>query len=76
MERDLRRLADTRFDLLVIGAGVYGAATAWDAAQRGLHVALIDRGDFGSGTSFHNLKTLHGGLRSLQAMSFGQAIKG
>jgi glycerol-3-phosphate dehydrogenase len=72
MERDLRRLADTRFDLLVIGAGVYGAATAWDAAQRGLHVALIDRGDFGSGTSFHNLKTLHGGLRSLQAMSFGQ----
>jgi glycerol-3-phosphate dehydrogenase len=72
MERDLRRLADTRFDLLVIGAGVYGAATAWDAAQRGLHVALIDRGDFGGGTSFHNLKTLHGGLRSLQAMSFGQ----
>jgi glycerol-3-phosphate dehydrogenase len=72
MVRDLRRLADTRFDVLVIGAGVYGAATAWDAAQRGLNVALIDRGDFGSGTSFHNLKTLHGGLRSLQAMSFAQ----
>ena len=72
MVRDLRRLADTRFDVLVIGAGVYGAATAWDAASRGLNVALIDRSDFGSGTSFHNLKTLHGGLRSLQAMNLRQ----
>jgi glycerol-3-phosphate dehydrogenase len=72
MVRDLRRLADTRFDVLVIGAGVYGAATAWDAVQRGLSVALIDRSDFGSGTSFHNLKTLHGGLRSLQALNFRQ----
>jgi glycerol-3-phosphate dehydrogenase len=67
--RDLRRLADSRFDVLVIGAGIYGVATAWDAAQRGLSVALIDRGDIGGGTSFHNLKTLHGGLRSLQAMN-------
>lgn len=72
MVRDLRRLADSRFDVLVIGAGIYGAATAWDATSRGLHVALIDRGDFGSGTSFHNLKTLHGGLRSLQAMNLRQ----
>ena len=72
MVRDVRRLADTRFDVLVIGAGIYGVATAWDAAQRGLSVALIDRGDIGGGTSFHNLKTLHGGLRSLQAMNVRQ----
>lgn len=72
MVRDLRRLADTRFDVLVIGAGIYGAATAWEATSRGLNVALIDRGDFGGGTSFHNLKTLHGGLRSLQAMNLRQ----
>ena len=72
MVRDLRRLADTRFDVLVVGAGIYGAAAAWDAAQRGLSVALIDRGDFGGGTSFHNHKTLHGGLRSLQAMNVRQ----
>jgi len=72
MVRDLRRLADSVFDVLVIGAGIYGAATAWDAAQRGLSVALIDRGDFGGGTSFNNLKTLHGGLRSLQALDLGQ----
>jgi glycerol-3-phosphate dehydrogenase len=72
MVRDLRRLADTRFDVLVIGAGIYGAAAAWDATQRGLSVALIDRGDFGGGASFNSHKTLHGGLRSLQAMNLRQ----
>ena len=66
MRRDLRRLADEAYDLLIIGAGVYGAAMAWDAAQRGLKVALVDRGDIGSGTSFNNAKTVHGGVRSLQ----------
>jgi glycerol-3-phosphate dehydrogenase len=71
MTRDLRRLADTRFDVLVIGAGIYGAATAWDAAQRGLSVGIVDRQDFGAGTSFNNLKTVHGGLRSLQALDLG-----
>ena len=72
MVRDLRRLADTNFDVLVVGAGIYGVAAAWDAAQRGLSVAIIDRGDVGSGTSFNNLKTIHGGLRSLQALDFRQ----
>lgn len=70
--RDLRRLADTRFDALVVGAGIYGVATAWDLATRGLSVALIDRGDIGGGTSFNNLKTLHGGLRSLQSLDLAQ----
>lgn len=72
MVRDLRRLADDQFDVLVVGAGIYGAIAAWDAAQRGLSVAVIDRGDIGAGTSFNNLKTLHGGLRSLQAMNLAQ----
>ena len=66
MRRDLSRLAGAEFDLLVVGAGIYGAALAWDAAQRGLSVALVDRGDFGGATSFNNHKTVHGGLRSLQ----------
>jgi glycerol-3-phosphate dehydrogenase len=72
MVRDLRRLADTRFDLVVVGAGFYGALAAWDATLRGLSVALIDQGDFGGATSFNNHKTLHGGLRSLQSMNFAQ----
>ena len=66
MIRNLRRLADTEFDVLVVGAGIYGATIAWEATQRGLGVALIDRGDFGGGTSLNSLKTVHGGLRSLQ----------
>src|SRR5687767_4912270 len=73
MQRDLRQLADTRFDVLVVGAGFYGVTAAWDAAQRGLSVAIIDKDDFGAATSFNNLKTLHGGLRSLQALNFTQA---
>ena len=72
MHRDLRRLADTRFDVIVVGAGFYGAIAAWDATLRGLSVALIDKGDFGAATSFNNLKTLHGGLRSLQSLAFRQ----
>ena len=66
MRRDLRGLADTQFDLLIVGAGIYGATIAWDAAQRGLSVALIDRGDFGGGTSANSAKTVHGGVRALQ----------
>lgn len=72
MQRDLRRLADTKFDVIVVGAGFYGVTAAWDAAQRGLSVAIIDRGDFGGATSFNNLKTLHGGLRSLAALNYPQ----
>jgi glycerol-3-phosphate dehydrogenase len=72
MVRDLRRLADTGFDLVIVGGGIYGAIAAWDAVLRGLSVALIDKDDFGSGTSFNNLKTLHGGLRSLQSLNFSQ----
>lgn len=72
MQRDPRRLADTRFDVIVVGAGFYGVTIAWDAMQRGLSVAIIDKDDFGGATSFNNLKTLHGGLRSLQSFDFAQ----
>jgi glycerol-3-phosphate dehydrogenase len=72
MQRDLRHLADTKFDVIVVGAGFYGVTAAWDAAQRGLSVAIVDKDDFGGATSFNNLKTLHGGLRSLSALNFPQ----
>jgi glycerol-3-phosphate dehydrogenase len=71
VRRDLDRLREA-FDLVVIGAGIYGAAIAWDATLRGLRVALVDRGDIGSGTSFNNAKTLHGGVRSLQGLRLGE----
>jgi glycerol-3-phosphate dehydrogenase len=66
MKRDLARLAGQRFDLLVVGAGIYGACVARDAALRGLRVAIIDRADFGGATSHNSFKLIHGGLRYLQ----------
>src|SRR6476661_3515801 len=73
MRRDLAQLTARTFDVLVVGGGVYGLTIAYDAAQRGLSVALIDRGDFGSGSSFNHLRTLHGGLRYLQTLDIGRA---
>jgi glycerol-3-phosphate dehydrogenase len=68
--RDLSRLTTRDFDLLVVGGGVYGLTIAYDGAQRGLSVALVERGDFGAATSFNHLKTIHGGLRYLQSADF------
>ena len=73
MIRDLDRLTDSTFDVLVVGGGIYGLTTAYDAAQRGLSVALIERDDFGSGASFNHLRTIHGGLRYLQALDVARA---
>lgn len=68
MKRDLNKLANTEYDVIIIGAGIYGVAAAWDASLRGLKVALIDKDDFGSATSSNSLKTIHGGLRYLQQL--------
>ena len=73
MTRDLGRLTARTFDVLVVGGGIYGLTIAYDCAQRGLSVALIDRGDFGSGASFNHLRTIHGGLRYLQTLDIGRA---
>lgn len=66
MKRDLQRLADETFDLVIIGGGIYGVCVAWEAARRGLSVALLEKADFGWATSANSLKVIHGGLRYLQ----------
>ncbi len=60
------RLADERFDILVIGGGATGAGAALDAATRGLSVALIEAQDFSAGTSSRSTKLVHGGVRYLE----------
>ena len=70
MKRDLTALSSQEFDLAIVGGGIYGLACAWDAAQRGLSVALLERGDFAAATSWNSLKTIHGGLRYLQHADF------
>jgi glycerol-3-phosphate dehydrogenase len=71
MRRDLLRLANENFDLLVIGGGVTGACVARDAALRGMSVALIEKDDFAGATSAHNSKLIHGGLRYLRNFELG-----
>ncbi|MGQ0702749.1 MAG: glycerol-3-phosphate dehydrogenase [Gemmatimonadales bacterium] len=66
----LTDLGSGRHDLLVIGGGITGAGIARDAALRGLGVALVEAGDFGSGTSSRSSRLIHGGLRYLEARQF------
>jgi glycerol-3-phosphate dehydrogenase len=68
--QSLRALANSTYDVVVIGAGMTGAGVALDAASRGLKVALIDAGDIASGTSSKSSKMVHGGLRYLQQKEF------
>ncbi len=64
----LKRFREETFDLLIIGGGITGAATARDAVTRGLKVALVEARDFAWGTSSRSSKLIHGGLRYLQNM--------
>lgn len=60
------RLDGAHVDLAVVGGGIFGVCVAWDAALRGLSVALLERGDFGQATSANHFKVAHGGVRYLQ----------
>jgi glycerol-3-phosphate dehydrogenase len=66
MKRDLVPLSENSYDLVIIGGGITGICTAWDAALRGLSVALLEKGDFGHAASSATLKIIHGGFRYLQ----------
>jgi glycerol-3-phosphate dehydrogenase len=68
---NLARMAQDRFDVLVIGGGITGAGIALDAAARGFSVALVEKGDFASGTSGRSSRLVHGGLRYLEHREFG-----
>jgi len=66
----LTELADTAVDILVIGGGITGAGIARDAAMRGFRTALVERGDFATGTSGRSSRLIHGGLRYLEQYAF------
>lgn len=69
MKRTVDSLKNTLFDVVIIGAGIHGAATAWACAGRGLKTALVDQDDFGGAASANSLKIIHGGLRYLQHLN-------
>ena len=60
------RSGGSGFDILVVGGGATGVGIAVDAASRGHRVALLERSDFGKGTSSRSTKLVHGGVRYLQ----------
>jgi len=66
MQRDISRFSKHTYDLLVVGGGINGAAIAHLAAKRGMKVALLEKGDFASGTSSKSTKLIHGGIRYLE----------
>src|SRR6058998_819873 len=68
---NLDRMRKESFDVLVVGGGIVGAGVARDVACRGFATALVDRGDFASGTSGKTSRLIHGGLRYLQNYKVG-----
>ena len=72
LERDkiTHKLKETEFDLVIIGGGITGAGILLDASSRGMKVALVEKGDFASGTSSKSTKLIHGGLRYLKQFDF------
>src|SRR5271154_5582543 len=70
MIRDISRLSQSKFDLIVVGGGINGAAVANVAAASGATVALLEKNDFASGTSSKSTKLLHGGIRYLENFEF------
>ena len=69
-KKTIANLKKGTYDLVVIGGGITGAGIALDAASRGLKVALVEKGDFASGTSSKSTKLIHGGLRYLKQFDF------
>src|SRR5690625_1013694 len=67
----LDSMKEESFDLLIIGGGITGSGIARDAILRGLNVALIEKEDFGYGTSSRSSKLVHGGVRYLETGNIG-----
>lgn len=68
---NIEKLGVEQLDILIVGGGITGAGIARDAAMRGYRVALVDKGDFASGTSSKSSKLVHGGVRYMELFEFG-----
>jgi glycerol-3-phosphate dehydrogenase len=70
MKRNILAITEKEFDVLVVGGGIFGICAAWDAALRGLSVALVEKGDFAHAASGNHFRMVHGGVRYLQHGDF------
>jgi len=71
MLRGIDSLEQEKFDILIVGGGITGAFLLWDCVLRGYKTALVEKNDFGHGTSSATSKLIHGGLRYLENYQFG-----
>jgi glycerol-3-phosphate dehydrogenase len=65
MQRFIENYTNEHFDVIVVGGGITGASVAYEAATRGLKVALLEKKDFSWATSAATSKLIHGGMRYL-----------
>jgi len=65
MQRFIEHHTNEHFDVIVLGGGITGASVAYEAATRGLTVALLEKKDFSWATSAATSKLIHGGMRYL-----------
>lgn len=74
-QQQVSDLQNTLYDVVVVGGGITGAGIAADAALRGLKTALLEKDDWGAGTSSKSSKLVHGGLRYLEQLEFGLVME-
>lgn len=61
----------TDHDVVILGAGINGAGLFRDLCEQGLSCLIVDKADFGSGTSAAPSRLIHGGLKYLETGEFG-----
>jgi len=71
MKRQFDSISSTDFDVIVIGGGIVGAGIARDSTLRGFNTLLVEKQDFGYGTTSRSTRLIHGGLRYLRQLEFG-----
>ncbi|WP_104201684.1 glycerol-3-phosphate dehydrogenase/oxidase [Billgrantia saliphila] len=72
---NIDRLDGEEFDVLIVGGGINGAASAAALAGKGVRVALIDRGDFAGSTSMHSSNLVWGGIKYMESRDFALVRK-
>ncbi len=76
--RNIKKTEEEKFELIIVGGGVYGIMLLLEASRRNIKTLLLEKDDFGGATTLNHLKTVHGGLRYLQSLDlirFRESVK-